>query len=184
MEWKDIAGAIGTAAPILGTVIAGPAGGAVGGAVSAVIKAFGLSGDATPEQVNQAIKQDPDAALKLMVAENEFKLRQRDQDIAELRVLIEDTQSARTRQTDSEKTTGSRDVNLYVLAWTIVGGFFILLGLLMKFAVPADQNGVIFMLFGSLSTGFGQVLQYFFGSSKGSADKTTFMAKSGKELGK
>jgi len=39
-----------------------------------------------------------------------------------------------------------------------------------------DQTGVLFMLFGTLSTSFGMVVGYFFGSSKGSADKSMELA--------
>jgi len=175
MEWKDIAGKITDIAPVIGGVIGGPPGAAIGGAVTAVAKVFGLKDDASPAEVAEAIEKDPEARLKLLTAENKFNLRQKEQEIAELRAVLEDIQSARSRQTESEKTTGKRDVNLYVLAWIIVAGFFGLMVLLLKIPVPEDQNGVIFMLFGALSTGFGQVLQYFFGSSKGSADKTSEM---------
>jgi len=175
MEWKDIAGKIADIAPVIGGVIGGPPGAAIGGAVTAVAKVFGLKDDASPAEVAEAIGKDPEARLKLLTAENEFKIRQKEQEIAELRAVLEDVQSARIRQIESEKTTGKKDVNLYVLAWTIVAGFFALMILLLKIPVPEDQNGVIFMLFGALSTGFGQVLQYFFGSSKGSADKTSEM---------
>ena len=38
--------------------------------------------------------------------------------------------------------------------------------------LPQGSNDVVFMLFGALASGFGVVLQYFFGSSKSSSDKT------------
>jgi hypothetical protein len=44
-------------------------------------------------------------------------------------------------------------------------------------ALPPGQNEVIFMLFGAISSGFGQVLGFFFGSSKSSADKTQLLGK-------
>ena len=34
MEWKDVAGIVGKAAPLLGTLLGGPAGTAVGGLVA------------------------------------------------------------------------------------------------------------------------------------------------------
>jgi len=68
--------------------------------------------------------------------------------------------------------TGKRDINLYVLAWMVVGLFFALVGLLM-FVVLSEANvSPVNQLFGAMATGFGMVLQYFFGSSKGSAEKT------------
>jgi hypothetical protein len=38
------------------------------------------------------------------------------------------------------------------------------------------------MLFGALATGFGQVLQYFFGSSKSSSDKNEQIGQMRKQL--
>ena len=65
----------------------------------------------------------------------------------------------------------------YLLAVVIVAGFFTLLGLLIFRQLPEDSSGVIFMLFGALSAAFGAVVQYFFGSSKGSADKTELLSR-------
>ena len=66
---------------------------------------------------------------------------------------------------------------VYILASLIVAGFFGLLSLLLFQPLPPDSSGVIFMLFGALSAAFGAVVQFFFGSSKGSSDKTELLAK-------
>ena len=60
MEWKDIAKMVGGAAPILGTLIGGPAGAAIGAMV-----ASGLGVGNTPDEVSQALTINPDAAVKL-----------------------------------------------------------------------------------------------------------------------
>lgn len=60
MEWKDIATTVGKAAPLLGTLLGGPAGAAVGGIVASV-----LGTGATPDEVSQALATNPDAAVKL-----------------------------------------------------------------------------------------------------------------------
>ncbi len=92
--------------------------------------------------------------------------------LEEIKLWFADIQGARQREMEIVKATGSKDINLYVLAWAMVAGFFALLGFLLFVPVPADQSGVVFMLFGALSSGFGSVIGYFFGSSKGSSDKT------------
>lgn len=66
MEWKDISGVISKAAPLVGTLIGGPAGAAVGGIVSAA-----LGVDNTPYAVQEALKTNPDAAVKLAQIESE-----------------------------------------------------------------------------------------------------------------
>jgi hypothetical protein len=60
LTWKDIAGVVGSAAPILGTLVGGPAGAAVGGLISS---ALGVAN--TPDDVKVALATNPDAAVKL-----------------------------------------------------------------------------------------------------------------------
>jgi hypothetical protein len=177
MDWKSVAGSIVQFAPTLGGAVGGPVGSAVGLAVSALAKVFGLGPDATPDQINQAIQQDPEAALKLRMAEMDFELALNKQKLEEQEMFLKDIQSARQREIETTKATGKRDINQYVLAWVIVIGFFGLVSLLIFHELPKDQNGVVFMLFGALAAGFGSVIGYYFGSSKGSAEKTELMVK-------
>jgi len=172
MDWKDVVAKISKAAPLVGSLF-GPAGTAVGGIVKLAASALGV--EPTEEAIAAEIQRNPEAVLKLRELEMTHKVELEKLAIAAETARLADVQDARKRQTEHEKTTGKTDLNFYVLAWIIVGGFFILLGFLLFVSLPEDQNGVVFMLFGSLSTGFGQVLQYFFGSSKGSADKTATM---------
>ncbi len=64
MDWKDIAQAVGKAAPILGTLLGGPAGTAVGALVASA-----LGTDATPAAVDAALTSNPDALVKLRQVE-------------------------------------------------------------------------------------------------------------------
>ena len=60
MNWSDIAKTVGSAAPLLGTLLGGPAGAAVGAMVASA-----LGTGATPDEVSQALAVNPDAAVKL-----------------------------------------------------------------------------------------------------------------------
>ena len=60
MEWKEIANAVGKAAPLLGTLLGGPAGGAVGALVAS---ALGTGAD--PDAVAKELAANPEAAVKL-----------------------------------------------------------------------------------------------------------------------
>jgi hypothetical protein len=73
MDWKDIQADIAAAAPVLGTLVGGPAGTAIG---SLVATALGTQNDAAA--VQQAIKADPNAAVKLrqIEADNSTKLQE------------------------------------------------------------------------------------------------------------
>jgi hypothetical protein len=189
--FQKIAGLVGTYAPGVATVLAAsgvgaPAAAAVA-ALGSVAKAFGLPEDTKAEDVLTTVQSQPDseAKLKIMQAENDFQLKCRDFDIQELKATLTDVQSARQRQTDHEKTTGKSEINLYILAWTIIGGFFFLTGGLLYFSYNGktieDGTGVLFMLLGTLSTSFGCVIQYFYGSSKGSADKSVLLSQAVKK---
>jgi hypothetical protein len=176
MDWKDIAGSIVNVAPTLGGAVGGPVGAAVGLAISALAKVFGLKPDAKPDEINQAIQQDPQSALKLRIAEMDFQLALNKQKLDEQDMILKDVQSARSREIEITKATGKRDINQYALAWVIVIGFFSLVCILIFKPLPQDSSGVVFMLFGALSAGFGSVIGYFFGSSKGSKEKTELLA--------
>jgi len=173
MDWKDVGKAVGKVAPILGTALGGPQ---IGGLVSIVAGALGIkSEEPQPGEVMEAIKADPEAAAKLLAVQDNNRVEierialQRDQ------AYLQDRQNARSRQVESEKATGSKDVNLYVLAYLMIFGFFILTGLLCFVGLPDKSSQAVFILFGALVSGVGAVTQYFFGSSKSSADKTKML---------
>ena len=178
--WDNIKELIGTSAPVIGTLLGGPAGGAVGGLISKV-----LGVDNTPEAIELALMNNPDALVKIkeletskelaiLQAELEHKridvgsvIDNRKLDNEKDQMFLSDKQSARSRQTDSEKATGKVDVALYVIAGVIVVAFFVSI-LALIFITLDKQSGtyeLLLMLFGALTTKFGTVVDYFFGSS-------------------
>jgi hypothetical protein len=70
-----------------------------------------------------------------------------------------------------------KDIAGYVLAGLIVTGFFILLYMLIRDSVPEGNRDILHIVVGSLVGSFGTVVQYFFGSSMGSKEKTKLMGK-------
>lgn len=60
MNWSDIKKTVGKAAPILGTLIGGPAGGAVGAMISSA-----LGTENTPDAVFAELTANPEAVVKL-----------------------------------------------------------------------------------------------------------------------
>ena len=178
--WDNIKELIGTSAPVLGTLLGGPAGGAVGGLISKV-----LGVDNTPEAIELALMNNPDALLKIKELETskelailQAELENKRIDISSVidnrkldnekdQMFLSDKQSARSRQTDSEKATGKVDVALYVIAGVIVVAFFVSI-LALIFITLDKQSGtyeLLLMLFGALTTKFGTVVDYFFGAS-------------------
>ena len=178
--WDNIKELIGASAPVIGTLLGGPAGGAVGGLISKV-----LGVDNTPEAIELALMNNPDALVKIKELETskelailQAELENKRIDISSVidnrkldnekdQMFLSDKQSARSRQTDSEKATGKVDVALYAIAGVIVVAFFVSI-LALIFITLDKQSGtyeLLLMLFGALTTKFGTVVDYFFGAS-------------------
>lgn len=70
--WDNIKNMIGTAAPMIGTLIGGPVGAGIGGLVASA-----LGVENTPEAIEQELKNNPDAllSLKKLELENEVELK-------------------------------------------------------------------------------------------------------------
>lgn len=181
-DFKKLGDMAVDAAPAIAGVLAAtgvgvPVAGAVA-ALGALGRAFGLGDNAKPEEIEAAIKADPQAALKLRLAEMDFTLRNRELDIQELREHLQDVQNARDMDTKKTQATGKRDYNLYILAWVNVLGFFAVIVAVILADMPTSEvaKTAVAMLFGALIGGYKDVLGYFFGSSKSSSDKTALLA--------
>lgn len=174
MDFKSLGKQIAKMAPLLGTAIGGPVGGAAGGLISAIASKFGV--EAEPDIISQAITADPQAALKLREIEANNRVELEKLAVESDKMYLLDRQSAREREIEVVKATGKVDKNLYVLAWAVVILFFVLVGILMFVTLPGDNLGPVNQLFGAMAAGFGMVLQYFFGSSKSSSDKTKLLS--------
>ena len=120
---------------------------------------------------------DPEEAVKAVQMDPALQIRMKELALEEINAFLADRQDARKREIDIVKATGKRDYFLYGLAALVVLGYFALCGILMRYPLPAGSNEVVFMLFGGLAAGFGSVLQYFFGSSKSSSDKTALLSQ-------
>lgn len=181
MDWKDVAAKVSSAAPVLGGILGGPVGGAVGTVISLIASAFGINKqDVTPEKLDSLLTTDPATTIKLKEIEATYQVELAKLLLESERMNLSDRADARAREVKISQATGTRDINLYVLAWMVVALFFTLVGTLMWVKLPESNIGPINQLFGAMAAGFGMVLQYFFGSSKSSTDKTALMAQAGK----
>jgi hypothetical protein len=185
MDWKDVGSKVLDAAPMIGSLLGGPLGGAAGGLIKVIGSALGLKPDeTTPDKIMEVLELDPNAVLKFKELEMANKTQLRKLLLEQDKMYLQDRQDARRRQWESEKATGKRDINLYVLAWLFVVGFFttiiVMTALALTGKMPESMpQYIVFLLgslFGTLTSGTGAVIQYFFGSSKGSSDKTSTMA--------
>jgi hypothetical protein len=160
-----------TMAPLIGTALGGPLGGA---AAAFMADKLGIE-NKTIEAVTDLLDSGtltPEQITNVKLAELDFRrfLEANKIDLAKL---------------DVANTQGARDMQVTVRSWTpdilailIVSGFFgILVTMLLGILKVSDQQALLILL-GSLSAGFGAVLNFFFGSSRSSQNKDVLIANS------
>ncbi len=172
MTWKEIGNTlIGAGLPLLGNALLPGVGGTAGAMLA---KALGVTAD--PQAVGQAVQNlPPDALAKLQELEIEQKTVLIQIGLEQDKLAFADIASARVREVAIVNKTGKKDWNLYLLAWTVITGFFLLVWEMTFASIPAANLGPVNQLYGAMAVGFGTVLAYFFGSSKSSADKNTLL---------
>ena len=174
MDFKKLGKKLaGEGLPLIATAFGGPAAGSV---AKMVTNALGLSEDASEDEIIQHMESNPDAVIKLKELQLNHEAELKRLGIKESEMYLIDTQDARKAQIEREKQTGKTDINLYVLAWVNVIGFFAVVIVLMFADIEGEANNILYMLLGVLATCFAKVNSYFFGSSQGSKDKTAMLA--------
>lgn len=169
--WDKIKEYVGPVAPMIGSLVGGPAGGAVG---TLIASALGVEDN--PIAIEDELRRNPDALLKIKELELTHKVEFEKLTLEDTKVRLLDTQDARHAEIERMKAGGSNEF-MYYLAGAIVCGFFlVIIGLFFK-AIPDASKDVAYILLGTLGAEFGQVVRYFFGSSKGSSDKTAMLMK-------
>lgn len=168
MDWKAL---IGTVAPWIGTALCGPLGGA---AVGAVADALGLS-EKTEETIKNALAGiSPEQMLALKNADQAFAQKMQElgyKQVADLEAIASaDRKDAR----DMQKSTRSWVPAALSIAVT-VGYFLILVGMMTGWLKVSDSQALLLML-GSLSTGWGVVMAFWFGTTHDSGRKTELLA--------
>lgn len=158
MSWLKVAKKVVTFLPGLAASLTGAAAGKTGKVVAAL-----LGVEAKPGIVEKAL-DNPEAMDKLMALE-ELSLE------AE-RLRLADVQSAREREKAIVEVTGGRDTFMYALAAFISAGFFTLTGILMFVPLPDGSSAGVNILFGGLVGAFVTMVNYYWGSSKSSSEKT------------
>jgi len=162
MNWK---GLVKSVAPVLGTALGGPFGG-----MASKWLAGELLGDenASEDVLEQAISAaNPETFAKIKGLEHSFKIRMKEIGLSEKQLEAEDRQDARKLFT----------VNKWpqiALSAIFIGGYFGLVYTLVtgSITIPDDQQILVTALIGVLTAGVSNIMQFWFGSSSGSKDKT------------
>lgn len=160
-----------TLAPMVGSAFGGPFGGIAAGFIA---EKLGLEGK-TVDAVTKALtdnKMTADQVTAIRLAEIDFTKFLAQNEITKDQLDTQNTADARAMQIAVKSNTPD------ILAVIIVTGFFgILIAMMMGLLTASDQQALLILL-GSLSAGFGAVLNFFFGSSRGSQNKDVLLAQS------
>jgi len=166
-DWKST---LRTVAPALGTALGGPM---VGLAVRTVSETLLGKPDATEDEIAAAMQgATPDQMLALQQADYAFKAH-----MAELNVDLERIGQA-DRESAREFATKTSFLPQVVLSTLYIGGYFWVLYLFMQgeIDIGPEYIGTFKGLLGALTTPNFMILSYWFGSTRGSAEKTALLA--------
>lgn len=160
--------AIARAAPGLARALGGPLAGAAVEQLSRAI--FGdnvVDEDALAEALAVAT---PEQLLAIKKAEQDFQIALRQAGVEELRIAAGDRSNARERQIKMNDWTPS------VLGAVVIIGFFAVLAIMVAKKLPPGAETEFSIMLGALATMTAAVVNYFFGSSAGSREKTRLIA--------
>lgn len=161
-----------TVAPWIGTALGGPLGGM---AVTAAANALGLT-DKTADAVKAAISgATPEQLLLLKQADQDFALQMQALGFKKLvdleAVAAADRKDARSMQVATRSRVPA------VLSVIITLGFLGLLTGMMTGTFRAEDNQAMLLMLGALGVSFGQVMNFWLGSTSESGRKTDLLAK-------
>jgi len=167
MDWKGVGNAVIKAgAPLLGGALFGPAGSVIASIISGK---FGVSPDATPDQVLTAIKGDPDAALKLRQIETTHVERLQELENERLRIETADVQSARNVHQHHWMPS--------VLTLSLMVMFACAFNALLFMVLPDGNRDMVNFMLGQLSGWLSGAVVYWVGSTRASANKDSLLRR-------
>jgi len=157
---------LGGVAPTIGTALGGPLGGV---AMKFLADRF-TDGD-TGKVEDYLLSASPDALKDLKTADMEFRKHMADLGVRLEEIASEDRSDARLL---------AREKGLFIqglMAMVYTAGYFGTLGVFIMgwVAVPTDYIGMVNTLIGALGAAQLQILNFFFGSSRGSKEKTELL---------
>jgi hypothetical protein len=161
---KQFGPLLGQIAPTIATALGGPLAGIAVKTLSNVL--FGHE-NGTEEEISSAIANaSPDQLAALKKIDADFKAHMKELDIDLERIAAGDRDSARQMQ------TATKDWVPKVLAVVITLGFFGILIWMLLNGMPKTGTEALLMMLGALGTAWTGVVNFYYGSSAGSKQKT------------
>lgn len=154
------------AVPTIATALGGPLAGIAAGFVA---EKLGLS-DKTIEGVKASIAgATPEQFVQMKQIDADLQKYFASLDIDIFKLETADRDSARRREVEVKDNTPR------ILAYAITAGFFGILLYIMVRGFPADNKEVLIYMLGSLNTAWTGIMAYYYGTTKGSADKNKLL---------
>lgn len=167
-DWKATVKAV---APLIGTAIGGPVGGI---ATQVLTSALGISGDSTEEEIQKAVQSaNPAQLIELRKADQAFRVTIKELGLKEKQLHAQDRDSARRR----DMALGGDNTLKAIAVFTVFAFFSIIGWLLWKGSPTSLDKTIIGLILGYATAKADQVYNFFFGSSKGSQEKTQHLAE-------
>ena len=172
MNWSDIGGIVGRAAPIVGTLLGGPAGAAVGALVAS---ALNVSND--PDAVNAALVASPDAMIRITELQTNarIQLEQLAVQIETVRIQAAGAQyQAEAADRDSARQLAAKQPNDLIrptlTVVTLAGSLFVVVATMLGWANAAITDPTASLTVGMvLGLWLGmtkEVMGFWFGMTK------------------
>ena len=122
------------------------------------------------EAINHIVKDSSLTAEQREILKNHAH----ELEIQEFEAEVADRNSARQRQI-AAITSGSTDSLFKVVGWGITLSFLGVIYAAIFIDIPEENQRMFDMAFGAVVSAFMSVISYYFGSSKGSKDKTAML---------
>ncbi len=159
MSLADLGKTISKYAPLLGSVVGGPAGAAIG---TLVATAFGGNIDDPQELINR-IEKDPEAAIKLLSIQSNERIELERLSVDRKKAQLADVANA--RDTNVKNTKFSDEVIKAYLVISISGMVFVCLYALIRGEVTGVEANVISGILGSSFTALLAMVYFYWGNS-------------------
>jgi len=180
MDWKDAVSLIEKEAPLVGGLLGGPAGAALGAGASGIIHlvASSLGCEPTQDAITATIAADPASALKLKELELTHSETFQKLLLQQTGMYLTDTQSARDRDSkfiEKGKTNWRADIMLFLITAGLVAICWLLVAKHIDGSTAA--GGFLLAVGGAFLKDLSQAFNFEFGTTRESSDKTDMISK-------
>lgn len=166
LNWEKVGRAIADSAPVLGSVLGGPAGGAVGTIIASTL---GTSAD--PDAVMEKLKADPDALMKIKQLEKEERAELRNWQLEILKTELADTQNARAHHSTHWMPAA---LTVFLTCMVCAIAYWVVFH-----KIPYENKDMAVYIFGVVTGAWSTAVAYWIGTSRTSFVKDQVIAQVG-----